>query len=107
MVNRVMDEVVAHGGHGELHAVGAPAAPVPLLAADAVVDVGELARGDGEVVADARGVLIAVPVGDGGSVLVPVAERGAVFLEHELEPFEEEAVDVAGVAAVLQGGPAG
>ena len=50
-----------------------------------------------------RRVLLAVAIGDGGLVLVPIGERRIVVVEHEVQPAVEQPKHVAHVTGVFQG----
>ncbi len=108
-VAQVVDDVVqvvpAEARDGEPAAVAAHPRPVPGRAGDAVVRRGRRLRRRQQLVRDDGGVLLAVPLLDGGRVLVPVREGRRVLLEHEQHPAAHRAVDVADVAAVLQRRP--
>src|SRR4029077_9480927 len=105
MVHRVVHEVAGEGLHGEAGAVAAGAGALPLVAGHALDPArdreGRLAQRRGHL---AR-VLLAVAVGDGGLVLVPVREQRVVLAEHQVEPLVVQPEHAADVAGVLQRGP--
>ena len=73
------------------------------------VDGREVARDalalDGQFVGDPRRVLLPVPLGERGLVLVPVGELRVVGVPHLRQAGAEHDADVADVAAVLERGP--
>src|SRR5438094_327030 len=106
-MHRVVDEVAGEGLHGEAGAVAARAGALPLVAGHALEPARDGERRLAQRRRDLGGVLLAVAVGDGGLVLVPVREQRVVLAEHQLEPLVVQAEHVADVAGVLQRGPLG
>ena len=105
VVHRVVHEVLAERAHGEQGAVAAPTRAVPLVAVDRGERPGDGVGGDRQFAGDDQRVLLAVALGDGGHVLVPVGELRIVLGEHQGEPLFEQPEHVTDVAAVLERRP--
>ncbi len=99
---RVVDEVAPERLDGEHCAVAAPPWPAPLVVADGGEPAGQLVRGRTELPRDLRRVLLAVPVGDRGLVLVPVRVERVVLGQHQPEAVVIQPEHVPDVAAVFE-----
>jgi len=105
VMHRVVNEVAAERLDGEHRSVTAPPWPAPLVAADGGEPAGQRVRGGAELPRDLRRVLLAVPFGDRGLVLVPVRVERVVLGQHQPEAVVVEPEHVPNVAAVLERRP--
>jgi probable F420-dependent oxidoreductase len=105
VMDRVVNEITAERLDGEHRAVTAPPGPAPLVAADGREPAGQGVRGGAKLPRDLRRVLLAVPVGDRGLVLVPVRVDRVVLGQHQPEAVVVQPEHVPDVAAVLERRP--
>ena len=86
-------------------AVAATTRAVPLVAVDRGKRPGDGVGGDRQFAGDGDRVLLAVALGDGGHILVPVGELRIVLGEHQGEPLFEQLEHVTDVTPVLERRP--
>ena len=102
VVDWIMDEVARERVDGERRPVAAATSTLPVLALDGIERVGQRVGGHHQLSRDHCRVLLAVPLGHGRRVLVPVRKQRVVFGEHQRQPLSEQPVDVAHMRAVLE-----